>query len=225
MKKFILFSLVAFFCHSLFSQVGIGNTDPKSTLDIRATNIATPSNTDGILIPRVDEFPATNPTVDQDGMMVFATGNGTPNKGFYYWDNGSTSWIAISSGGGSDDDWYEENTTSPPTSNSADIFTDGNVGIGLSNVLYPLQIETPNGSRTVSLLNENTGSSVYGIYNNINESVAAASGSANGIVNSITRSNQSSISGVSNSFQNSTVNAGQKNPINSISTRSIKCRD
>ncbi|MAL59934.1 MAG: hypothetical protein CMC14_07805 [Flavobacteriaceae bacterium] len=208
MKKFILFSLVAFFCHSLFSQVGIGNTDPKSTLDIRATNIATPSNTDGILIPRVDEFPATNPTVDQDGMMVFATGNGTPNKGFYYWDNGSTSWIAISSGGGSDDDWYEENTTSPPTSNSADIFTDGNVGIGLSNVLYPLQIETPNGSRTVSLLNENTGSSVYGIYNNINESVAAASGSANGIVNSITRSNQSSISGVSNSFQNSTVNAG-----------------
>ncbi|MBW2938604.1 tail fiber domain-containing protein [Aureisphaera sp. CAU 1614] len=203
MKKFILFSLVTLFCHSLFSQVGIGNTDPKSTLDISATNIATPSNTDGILIPRVDDFPATNPTVDQDGMMVFATGNGTPSKGFYYWDNGSTSWVAISSGGGSDDDWYEENTTSPPTSNSADIFTDGNVGIGLSNVSYPLQIESQTAGRMISLFNESTGSSVYGIRNTIDESAASSNGSTNGISNLITRTNQGSISGVSNSFSGS----------------------
>lgn len=191
----------------VFSQVGINNTNPNASLDITASNVATPSNTDGILIPRVDEFPATNPTASQDGMMVFATGVGVPAKGFYYWDNGATSWVAVS-GGSSDADWFEENTTVAPTSNAADIFTDGNVGIGINNVAYPLQIESPSSLRTVSLLNEGVGTSVTGIYNRLNESAAATSGSASGIVNNITRSNQSGISGVSNSFQNATVNVG-----------------
>lgn len=78
-----------------FSQVGVGTTDPKATLDIRSTSQTTPSNTDGILIPKVDNFPLTNPTISQDGMMVYATGSGTPTKGFYYWDNGSTCWKQV----------------------------------------------------------------------------------------------------------------------------------
>lgn len=80
---------------SLFSQVGINNTDPKASLEITASNVANPSNTDGILVPRVDDFPLSNPGSDQDGMVVFLTGVGTPTKGFYYWDNGISSWASF----------------------------------------------------------------------------------------------------------------------------------
>ena len=44
------------------AQIGIGTTTPNATLDIRPSNQATPANTDGVLIPRIDTFPATNPT-------------------------------------------------------------------------------------------------------------------------------------------------------------------
>ncbi|WP_353776871.1 tail fiber domain-containing protein [Winogradskyella sp. 3972H.M.0a.05] len=95
--KRLLFScaLILLYSLSISSQVGIGNTDPKASLDITATSLTNPSNADGILIPRIDNFPSTNPTVDQDGMLIFITGNGTPTKGFYYWDNGTTNWISI----------------------------------------------------------------------------------------------------------------------------------
>jgi hypothetical protein len=85
------------------AQVGIGTTTPKSTLDIPATNAATPTNSDGILIPRIDAFPITSPTVDQNGMMVFLT-NDLPSKpkGFYYWDDPTTVWIGIGGGKGWD---------------------------------------------------------------------------------------------------------------------------
>jgi len=79
----------------LNAQVGIGTTDPKAKLDIRASNQATPANNDGLLIPKIDEYPTTNPTALQDGMLVFVTGNGSITKGFYYWDNASTSWITV----------------------------------------------------------------------------------------------------------------------------------
>ncbi|MCK8481049.1 beta strand repeat-containing protein [Psychroserpens algicola] len=94
--KTIKLSLLLLLCSlPSFSQVGVGNTDPKATLDVSASNLASPTNADGILIPRIDNFPTTNPTVDQDGMMVFATGNGTPEKGFYYWDQSTSSWIGV----------------------------------------------------------------------------------------------------------------------------------
>ncbi len=74
------------------AQVGIGNSDPKATLDITSNNPTSPSNTDGILIPRLDEFPSTDPGADQDGMLIFITGNGSATKGFYYWDNALANW-------------------------------------------------------------------------------------------------------------------------------------
>ncbi|MEW4924107.1 hypothetical protein [Algibacter sp. 2305UL17-15] len=81
-----------------FSQVGMGTTNPDAALDVRSSNQATPANTDGVLIPKMDEFPAINPTVAQDGMLVYITGLGvnptSPTKGFYYWDNSST-WIPV----------------------------------------------------------------------------------------------------------------------------------
>ncbi|WP_179008642.1 tail fiber domain-containing protein [Winogradskyella forsetii] len=94
MKNYkIIIVLIVLCTQSVISQVGIGNTSPNATLDISSSNQATPNNTDGILIPKVDEFPTTNPTALQDGMLVYATGNGTPTKGFYYWDISGTSWI------------------------------------------------------------------------------------------------------------------------------------
>lgn len=76
-----------------FAQVGIGTTTPNATLEIKSTNEATPSNNDGLLIPKVEEFPVTPPTAAQDGMLVYATGAGSVSKGFYYWDNGTTAWV------------------------------------------------------------------------------------------------------------------------------------
>ena len=49
MKHF--YYVLVFFLISVqinYSQVGIGNTDPKASLDISASNSATPSNKDGI---------------------------------------------------------------------------------------------------------------------------------------------------------------------------------
>jgi len=96
MKSKLTF-IVAFFCLSFtYAQVGINTVNPNALFDIQASNQATPSNTDGVLIPKIDDFPATSPTVNQDGMMVFATGSGVPAKGFYFWDNTSLTWKSLS---------------------------------------------------------------------------------------------------------------------------------
>ncbi|MCF6307014.1 MAG: tail fiber domain-containing protein [Flavobacteriaceae bacterium] len=90
------------------SQVGIGTTTPNAQLEIKSTNQATPANTDGILIPKVDEFPVTAPTASQDGMMVYVTGSGTPSKGYYYWDNATTSWLSLFGDSNTLDQAYDE---------------------------------------------------------------------------------------------------------------------
>ncbi|MDC8005892.1 hypothetical protein POV27_17700 [Aureisphaera galaxeae] len=107
MRKSIALLVVLCISYSGLSQVGINTTAPEATLDIVASDVASPSNEDGILIPRIDDFPTTDPTAAQDGMLVFATGNGTPSKGFYYWNNSSTSWISITGVSGSLDDAYD----------------------------------------------------------------------------------------------------------------------
>ena len=80
---------------SLNAQVGIGTNTPASSLDIIASDVLAPANTDGILIPRMDEFPLIDPTIAQDGMLVFISGNGAAIRGFYFWNNGATSWDEI----------------------------------------------------------------------------------------------------------------------------------
>lgn len=79
-----------------YAQVGINNIDPKSSLEITASDSSSPANTDGILIPRVDEFPSTDPGADQNGMLLFlTTTDGSDEPGFYYWDNSSTDWVWV----------------------------------------------------------------------------------------------------------------------------------
>lgn len=72
---------------TVYSQVGIGTTDPKAQLDIHAVDPANPTITDGILLPRVDSLP-TGMGVEQNGMMVFLTTDNT----FYFWDNAAADW-------------------------------------------------------------------------------------------------------------------------------------
>jgi len=109
MKKTILLIVVLLFTVSFYGQVGINTTDPNATLDVEATSVTSPTNEDGMLIPRIDDFPSSNQGAAQDGMMVFVTGNGTPSKGFYYWDNGTTTWVSVNgAGGGTLDQAYDQ---------------------------------------------------------------------------------------------------------------------
>jgi hypothetical protein len=145
MKHKLIFLFVFSLCFyplSMSAQVGIGTTNPNASLDISAQNPATPTSEDGILIPRIDEFPAANPSGAQDGMLVFLTGNGTPAKGFYYWDQNTTSWVTV--GGGDDIDWYQGGTTTSPGSINDDIFTLGQVAIGKNTTSYSLDVEAEN---------------------------------------------------------------------------------
>ncbi|MBN8640605.1 MAG: tail fiber domain-containing protein [Flavobacteriales bacterium] len=103
MKKTVIFLLLFFTTIIVQAQVGINTTIPNAQLDIRSSNQATPTNTDGILIPKVDAFPATNPTAAQQGMLVYlTTTSGTDLPGFYYWDNATVDWIPI---GSSNNSW------------------------------------------------------------------------------------------------------------------------
>ncbi|MCF6131139.1 tail fiber domain-containing protein [Flavobacterium wongokense] len=96
MKKFYL-AIVLFCCQMIWAQVGINTTAPNAQLDIRSTNQASPTTTDGILIPKIDFFPST-PSAAQQGMIVYLTTLVSGNApGFYYWDNPTLTWIAIAS--------------------------------------------------------------------------------------------------------------------------------
>lgn len=93
-KSMYLIPWVLFFCNAITAQVGLGTTTPNATLDIRSSNQAAPANTDGILIPRIDNFPAVDPTAAQQGMLVYlTTTQGLNTPGFYFWNN--SVWVPI----------------------------------------------------------------------------------------------------------------------------------
>lgn len=89
---------------SAYSQVGINTTTPQAVLDISSKNISDPANIDGLLIPRINNFPAINPTSSQNSMLVYlnvATSPGSPfginNTGFYYWSFPQLKWVSLDS--------------------------------------------------------------------------------------------------------------------------------
>ena len=93
--SFIFFKLLFWLPFFALSQVGIGTVTPNAQLDIQSSNPSAPASNDGILIPKINEFPAIDPSAAQDGMMVYATGSGSVAKGFYYWNQSTTSWVTI----------------------------------------------------------------------------------------------------------------------------------
>ncbi len=184
MKSAVLITVFLFFFQSQ-AQVGINTILPEAQLDIRSSNQATPSSTDGLLIPKMDAFPATNPTVAQQGMMVYLTADvtfsGNPkSKGFYYWDNVSSDWIAV--GNNHTSGWsitgnsgINASTHFMGTINNADvIFKRNNMQAGLIgssntsfglNALNPLTTGNTNSAFGTAALYSNTtgvGNSAFG---------------------------------------------------------------
>lgn len=103
MKK-ALFSFCLTASLTVYSQVGINTSTPQAMLDITVKNISNPSGNDGLLIPRIDQFPTVNPTAVQNSMLVYlttATAAGSPfginSSGFYYWNFSQLKWIALDS--------------------------------------------------------------------------------------------------------------------------------
>ena len=134
-----------------YAQVGINTTTPNAQLEVKASNAVTPSNTDGLLIPRVDAFPITNPTAAQQGMMVYLTiASGANAPGFYYWDNLTTTWVGLTSTANGDKDWYKVGTTNAPTAITDDMFHSGKVGIGNSNPSSKLHVMNSSSGMTTN---------------------------------------------------------------------------
>ena len=102
MKKIVphILILILFFLTIVANaQIGINTVTPNALLEIKSSSQVAPTNTDGIIIPRVDAFSAVNPTAAQQGMMVYlTTTSGTNLPGFYYWDNITLSWIGFGIG-------------------------------------------------------------------------------------------------------------------------------
>jgi hypothetical protein len=144
MKPHKCLSFFVLFCITLCNaQVGIGTTSPNAVLDIRSSNQVAPANTDGVLIPKVDAFPATNPTASQQGMLVFLTTlSGSSQPGFYYWNNPTTSWIPI--GNTSTNNWALTGNTG--TSSATNYFgtTDDNDIVFKRNGVRAGYIGNPN---------------------------------------------------------------------------------
>ena len=109
----LLLAIFIFSSNILLAQVGINTTTPNAQLDIKSSSQVAPSNTDGVLIPKIDVFPAINPTAAQQGMLVYLTTattfSGNPKPiGFYYWDNSPADWIAVKgTDGGTLDQAYD----------------------------------------------------------------------------------------------------------------------
>lgn len=110
MKKQYFLFLIYFATGPILAQVGINTTSPKALFEIKSSNEALPTITDGLLIPKVNGFPIANPTIDQQGMLVYLKNiSGTDRPGFYYWNFATLDWIPLiaGSGGGTLDQAYD----------------------------------------------------------------------------------------------------------------------
>ena len=180
MKKKLFLAASVLFGTTVFAQVGINTTTPNAQLDIRATSATAPSNTDGLLIPKVNIFPATNPTAAQQGMLLYlTTTSGSNAPGFYYWDNPTATWIGL----GKDVKAWQlsGNTVNAATdfmgsTNDADvIFKRNNVRagrIGIENTSFGVYALNPASTGTL-----NTASGASSLHSNTTGYENTASGS------------------------------------------------
>ena len=134
---------------SVLAQVGIKNATPKSSVDIEASNSSAPANTDGLLVPRIDTFSATDPGIDQDGMIAFLnTTQGSFKKRHHYWDNTLGEWLPF---GGEWLDGYNSNfdnlsyVKQAYAENTQDVvlLDSGRIGIGTDDPDESIEIKLP----------------------------------------------------------------------------------
>ena len=95
MKKIIFTIVFLSACQFSFAQVGVGTSNPTTTLDVVGSAGDTPGDlvaTDGVTVPRVTtdmtDAPAGGTTV---GQLVYSTH--PSSTGFYYWNG--TAWAAL----------------------------------------------------------------------------------------------------------------------------------
>lgn len=154
------------------AQVGINTVDPKAQLDIVSSDSQSPSNIDGILIPRVDNFPIPQPTSAQEGLLLYLK---TPKNnfpiGFYYWSDSPKQWKPVAAT--PTVPFFKEGTTLPAEGITENIYRTGNIGIGGESPEVRLKVildeETDHSVRT-ALEIDNFSSSpsnvTYGILSN-----------------------------------------------------------
>ncbi len=151
----------------LIAQVGINTTNPKANLDVTASNPTTPTNMDGLLVPRVSNFPSTSPTANQNGMLVFYTTSGGSNTpGFYYWNQPTTAWVKVTDENSIISQyWSKSGTSLSPTTTGDDLLFGNNEHITLKNAsttpdpfIYMYQSNGSNVERTI--LRENPSSAI-----------------------------------------------------------------
>ncbi|MGV6828072.1 MAG: tail fiber domain-containing protein [Flavobacteriales bacterium] len=128
MKNLILM-IALFLINKGFAQnpgVGINTTDINALLRIKEIDPDASTPMDGILLPRINQFPNVNPTADQDSMLVYLT---TDNK-IYYWDQASTSWKWLVHKTASQfNDLLDARTDNDGTNNFSSIYLGANSGI------------------------------------------------------------------------------------------------
>ncbi len=136
MKRFLILFILS---QVSFSQVGINTSNPNALLEIKTSNEANPTPTDGILVPKIDAFPSTNPTASQQGLLVYLKNTiGTSLPGFYYWDDATTSWKSVTTK--PDVDFLTVGTNQTPMNTTDNKYTFGNNGIGIDTPLFPLHV-------------------------------------------------------------------------------------
>jgi hypothetical protein len=129
MKRILLCAALFAASFTTVAQVGVGNTDPKATLDVTG-DAADAASLDGIIAPRLtgDELRAKTYTADQTGALVYVTAadsapaGQTANVstvGYYSFDG--LVWNTFST---------EPNKFVDGTDPLDAVYTDGNVGIG-----------------------------------------------------------------------------------------------
>jgi subtilisin-like proprotein convertase family protein len=150
-KSFKISLLFFLIFTSTFSQIGIGNSNPKATLDVTATNPSgTATTVDGIIAPRVDRQRAQSMLLVPVSTLIYvdsiATGTaaGTAinitSTGFYYFNG--TLWVKL-----------EGNTKTGTVASTATlvqpnvVFTASSIG---SNTT-PISIDATSTTRTIAI--------------------------------------------------------------------------
>ena len=179
MKKYIF--IIGFFLNAIIllgQEIGIGTTTPNAILDIEASNNSTPTNNTGLLIPRVQALPTTNPSAVQHSMLLYLNATDTNFNlppGFYFWNNTTSNWDRFGSGERIDDLLDGKSDYSNNGFNGSSIFLGrdaGNADDGTHNQNIGIGIEALKNSSTSenntvigfqSLINNNTGNNNTGI--------------------------------------------------------------
>lgn len=90
MKK-IIFIMFFLSLTSLYSQnMGVNTETPKATLHVEPTDKNSPTGADGIIIPRMADYPGNGVV---KGQLIYLINHPTDQSGFYYWDGAQWVWL------------------------------------------------------------------------------------------------------------------------------------